>query len=142
MNDNNNNEFYNNYPNEPMAPNDGGAIKWGSTLILVLAIISFVTATAIAVSLREYLTPLDWVWLLLDSIILIVCGIFARKGHTWAFIVPIVIYAITVFQTFVAGQWVYVILRIGIVVALSIALKKVLDQKRAAKQEAWRQTYQ
>jgi len=45
-------------------------------------------------------------------------------------------------QTIIAGEWLYVILRASIVVSLGIALKKVLDQKRAAKEEAWRQTYQ
>jgi len=108
----------------------------------VLGIISLIGATAIAFSLREFLTPLDWVVLLLDSIILIVCGFFARRGQTWAFIVPIVIYAIMFIQTIIAGEWLYVILRASIVVSLGIALKKVLDQKRAAKEEAWRQTYQ
>ncbi|HPR35737.1 MAG TPA: hypothetical protein PKY64_08700 [Anaerolineaceae bacterium] len=142
MDNSSNNDFYGNTMNEANSSINSGAIKWGSTLILVLGIISLIGATAIAFSLREFLTPLDWVVLLLDSIILIVCGFFARRGQTWAFIVPIVIYAIMFIQTIIAGEWLYVILRASIVVSLGIALKKVLDQKRAAKEEAWRQTYQ
>lgn len=60
----------------------------------------------------------------------------------WAFIVPIAIYAITFIQTIASGQWAYPIIRVGIVIALSIALKKVIDQKRAAKEEAMRRIFQ
>lgn len=142
MNDNNNDDFYKRIINEATILEGQNTFKWGSTFILVLAILSFFFVTATAYSFRELLTPFDWVILLSDSVVLFICGIFARKGQMWAFIVPIAIYAITFIQTIAAGQWAYAIMRAGIVIALSIALKKVIDQKRAAKEMAMRQIFQ
>lgn len=142
MDDNNNNEFYEKLINETKNSTNSVTIKWGAILILVLGIISLITVVATAISLRDFLTPLDWVVLSIDSIIIVCCGIFALKGHVWAFIVPIIIYAITLIQIIIAGQWTSVLLRVGVLISLSIALKQLLDQKRAAKEEALRQNYQ
>ncbi len=135
MGDNNNNEFYEKLLNEAKSSTNSVTIKWGAVLILVLGIISLITVSATAFSLRDFLTPLDWVVLLIDSIIIVCCGIFALKGHVWAFVVPIIIYAITLIQFITAGQWTNVFLRVGVLISLSIALKQLLDLKRIAKVE-------
>lgn len=61
MNDNNNDDFYKRIINEVTIVEGQNTFKWGSTFILVLAILSFIFVIATAYSIRDLLIPFDWV---------------------------------------------------------------------------------
>lgn len=138
--DNNSNEqIYQRFKNEEKRTVDYHAIKKGSTTILVFGILLLILNGISAYLLHEYLNPLGWFLLFFDSVFLIICGIFARKGYTWAFIAAIVSYAIGTITPLINLDLTTLAIRISILVMLGNALNNVLKQKRLAKEEAPRQ---
>lgn len=142
MNDNSNMTLSQKLEYEAIISEGTSASKWGSTLLLVLGAAAIILAPAIAIRSGGNLSPLTWVVVLSDPIVYVICGIFARKGRILAFIVPLVIHAFSIIFNAVTGQWVKVIARTVVLILLSIALRRVLAQKRAEQNEAQRQLLQ
>lgn len=133
---NSNDEIYQRFTNEAKRTVNYHAIKRGSTIILVIGIVSFIFAGLTAYLLYDDLTPLGWFLLIIDSVVLLICGIFARKGHIWAFIAAIVIYGLGTINPLIRLDWMTLVFRIGILVMLVNALKNVRIQKRVASEES------
>lgn len=128
----NNNDLYENAVNEIKSSDDNGVYKKGANIILGLGIFSLVVGIILASISSE---PLFWFLLTIIPILLIICSFFARKGQTWAFIVPIVVYAIDTIPLILSLSWLQIVLRIGILVWLGTTLKNVLENKRIEKIE-------
>ncbi len=142
MNGNSNNELYERLNNEAKGKVNTGVFKSGANLILWLGILSLVLNVVTALLIYDSVSPVGWLIFLLFPVTLIICSIFARKGHTWAFIVPLVIYVIDTAMLISSLNWWQIVLRVSLLVFLGKTINDVLVQKRIAKQEALRQISQ